>query len=65
MDGAAQSECARIRGPAMSRPLQPSSLALRSIDLLQGLSTERLDEISRQCAWRHFEAGQTLIRARR
>jgi CRP/FNR family transcriptional regulator, cyclic AMP receptor protein len=45
----------------MSRPVQPSSLALRSIDLLQGLSTERLDEISRQCAWRHFEAGQTLI----
>jgi CRP-like cAMP-binding protein len=45
----------------MSRPLQPSSLALRGIELLQGLSTERLDAISRQCAWRPFEPGQALI----
>ena len=45
----------------MPRATQPSSLALRSIDLLQGLSTERLDAISRECAWRPFEAGQTLI----
>lgn len=45
----------------MTRPMQPSSLALRGIDLLQGLSVERLDEISRQCAWRSFDAGQTLI----
>jgi CRP/FNR family transcriptional regulator, cyclic AMP receptor protein len=45
----------------MAKPMQPSSLGLRSIELLQGLSTQRLDEISRQCVWRHFEAGQTLI----
>lgn len=45
----------------MSRPMQPSSLALRGIDLLQGLSVERLDAISRQCAWRHFDACQALI----
>ncbi|MEJ5990454.1 Crp/Fnr family transcriptional regulator [Ramlibacter sp. PS3R-8] len=45
----------------MSRPMQPSSLALRGIDLLQGLSAQRLDEISRQCAWRHFDASQALI----
>jgi CRP/FNR family cyclic AMP-dependent transcriptional regulator len=45
----------------MSRPVQPSSLALRGIELLQGLSAERLDEISRQCAWRPFDAGQSLI----
>ena len=45
----------------MARPMQPSSLGLRSVQLLQGLSTQRLDEISRQCAWRRFEAGQTLI----
>lgn len=45
----------------MSRPTQPSSLALRSIELFQGLSVERLDAISRECGWRPFEAGQTLI----
>lgn len=45
----------------MAKPMQPSSLGLRSIELLQGLSSQRLDEISRQCVWRHFEAGQTLI----
>lgn len=45
----------------MAKPAQPSSLGLRSIELLQGLSSQRLDEISRQCVWRHFESGQTLI----
>jgi CRP/FNR family transcriptional regulator, cyclic AMP receptor protein len=45
----------------MSKPVQPSSLALRGIDLLQGLSGDRLDGISRQCAWRHFEPGQMLL----
>jgi CRP-like cAMP-binding protein len=41
--------------------MQPSSLGLRSIELLQGLSLQRLDEISRQCVWRQFESHQTLI----
>jgi CRP-like cAMP-binding protein len=41
--------------------MQPSSLGLRSVELLHGLPLQRLDEISRQCAWRRFEAGQTLI----
>jgi len=45
----------------MPKPVQPSSLGLRSIELLQGLSSQRLDDISRQCMWRHFEPGQTLI----
>ncbi len=45
----------------MSRAMPPSSLALRGIDLLQGLPGERLDEISRQCVWRHFDTGQALI----
>ena len=36
----------------MTRATQPSSLGLRQVDLLQGLSTERLDAIGRQCAWR-------------
>jgi CRP-like cAMP-binding protein len=31
------------------------------MELFQGLSSQRLDELSRQCAWRRFETGQTLI----
>lgn len=45
----------------MAKSTQPSSLGLRQIDLLQGLSTERLDAISQQCAWRPFEPGQRLV----
>ena len=45
----------------MSRAAQPSSLGLRQVDLLQGLAVERLDAIGRQCAWRHYEAGQRLV----
>jgi CRP/FNR family cyclic AMP-dependent transcriptional regulator len=45
----------------MTKPMQPSSMGLRRVQLLQGLSLQRLDEISRQCAWRRFESGQTLI----
>lgn len=45
----------------MSKPIQPSSIGLRGVDLLQGLPVQRLDEISRQCAWRHFEAGRQLV----
>ena len=45
----------------MSKGIQPSSLGLRKIDLLQGLPVQRLDAISRQCAWRHYEAGQRLV----
>jgi CRP/FNR family cyclic AMP-dependent transcriptional regulator len=44
----------------MSQPVQPSSLGLRSIDLLQGLDTRRLDALSRECAWRQFVARQQL-----
>lgn len=45
----------------MSKGIQPSSLGLRKIDLLEGLPVQRLDAISRQCAWRHYEAGQRLV----
>src|SRR5262245_5678132 len=45
----------------MPRPAQPSSLGLRRIDLLQGLSSARLDAISRSCVWRTCIAGQRLI----
>src|SRR6059058_3982910 len=40
---------------------QPSSLGLRQIDLLEGLPIERLDAISRQCAWRAYDTGQRLV----
>ncbi|MBC5785250.1 Crp/Fnr family transcriptional regulator [Ramlibacter sp. USB13] len=45
----------------MASSTQPSSLGLRQIDLLQGLSADRLDAIGRQCAWRPYEAGQRLV----
>jgi CRP/FNR family transcriptional regulator, cyclic AMP receptor protein len=46
----------------MSRQtVQPSSLGLRSIGLLAGLSPERLETLAHQCAWRHYEAGQWII----
>ena len=45
----------------MTSTLQPSSLGLRQIDLLQGLAAARLDAIGRQCAWRPYDAGQRLV----
>jgi CRP-like cAMP-binding protein len=45
----------------MPRPPQPSSLGLRRIDLLEGLSDARLDAISRSCAWRTCVGGQRLV----
>jgi CRP-like cAMP-binding protein len=45
----------------MPRTIQPSSLGLRTIDLLQDLPVSRLDAISQQCDWRHYEAGQQLV----
>ncbi|RYF17495.1 MAG: Crp/Fnr family transcriptional regulator [Comamonadaceae bacterium] len=45
----------------MPKPVQPSIVGLRSVELLHGLPSERLQEISHQCVWRRFDAGQTLI----
>ena len=45
----------------MSKSLQPSSLGLRSIDLLKGLAEERLEEIARSCAWRNFASGAQIV----
>jgi CRP-like cAMP-binding protein len=45
----------------MAKPAQPSSLGLRGIALLEGLSIERLEAIARECAWRNFEPGQHII----
>jgi CRP-like cAMP-binding protein len=39
----------------------PSSIGLKRIALLEGLPQETLDRIARECAWRRYAAGQTLI----
>ncbi len=45
----------------MAKPAQPSSLGLRSVALLAGLSAERLEALARECAWRNFDAEQSII----
>ena len=45
----------------MSPNAQPSSHGLRAIELLRGLSAERLDSLARECAWRHFDADKQII----
>jgi CRP/FNR family transcriptional regulator, cyclic AMP receptor protein len=45
----------------MPKPAQPASLGLRAIALLAGLSPDRLDTLARECAWRHFDTGQSII----
>lgn len=39
----------------------PSSLGLRAIALLRGLAPGRLEALARDCAWRNFESGQSII----
>ena len=45
----------------MSRNVQPSSLGLRDIEFLEGLASEKLDALARQCVWRNYEAGKRII----
>jgi len=45
----------------MSANVQASSLALRGIALLEGLSGERFDALARLCAWHSFPAGQRIL----
>lgn len=45
----------------MNTPTRPSSLGLRQLDLLQGLSMQRLEEIGAVCTWRTCEPGQRLV----
>jgi CRP/FNR family transcriptional regulator, cyclic AMP receptor protein len=47
--------------PAMPRDQQPSSLGLRNIALLDGLTPERLDALARECAWRRCTPDQQII----
>jgi len=45
----------------MAKPAQPTSLGLRGIALLEGLSPARLEALARECAWRNFAAEQSII----
>jgi CRP/FNR family transcriptional regulator, cyclic AMP receptor protein len=44
-----------------ARTAEPSSLALRNVELLQGLDSPRLEEIARQCRWRRYVADEQII----
>ena len=41
--------------------MQPSSLGLRNVELLDGLAPGKLDALARECVWRNYEAGQPII----
>jgi CRP-like cAMP-binding protein len=45
----------------MPASVQPSSLGLRRIAFLEGLSDQRLESLARECAWRNYRAGQPII----
>jgi CRP-like cAMP-binding protein len=45
----------------MPKIAEPSVLGLRGIKLLAGLSTERLEALAKECAWRRYEAEQRII----
>ncbi len=45
----------------MPKDVLPSSLGLREIALLEGLSPARLATLARECAWRNYAAGQRII----
>jgi len=46
---------------ARPEPIPRSSLALRQIALLEGLSDQRLDLLAQQCLWHSVEAGKPLL----
>ena len=50
-------------GMALTTPptIPRSSLALRRIALLEGLSDQRLDLLAQQCIWHSVEAGKPLL----
>jgi CRP/FNR family transcriptional regulator, cyclic AMP receptor protein len=41
--------------------VQPSTLGLQKVRLLQGLSQERLEILAAQCNWRRVEPGQLIV----
>lgn len=46
---------------ATPQDVKPSSLGLRSIELLEGLPVATLDALARQCAWRNYPADRQII----
>lgn len=45
----------------MTKPAKPSSLGLRAVALLDGLSPARLEALAHECVWRTFDAGQWAV----
>jgi CRP/FNR family transcriptional regulator, cyclic AMP receptor protein len=45
----------------MTKSASPSALGLKGIALLEGIAPERLEALARECAWRRYEAGQSII----
>jgi CRP/FNR family transcriptional regulator, cyclic AMP receptor protein len=45
----------------MTRAIEPSSLGLRRISLLEALPAERLDAIAKECAWRLYGEGDQVV----
>jgi CRP-like cAMP-binding protein len=45
----------------MSIEVQPSIQGLRGIRLLEGVATQRLEALARECTWRRWEPGQRII----
>jgi CRP-like cAMP-binding protein len=41
--------------------VQPSTFGLKKVQLLQGLSQERLEMLAAQCSWRRVEPGQLIV----
>ena len=41
--------------------VQPSTFGLKKVQLLQGLSQERLEILAHQCNWRRVEPGQVIV----
>jgi CRP/FNR family cyclic AMP-dependent transcriptional regulator len=41
--------------------MEPSTLGLRQVKLLEGLTDEAFERVARVCVWRRFEAGQAVI----
>jgi CRP-like cAMP-binding protein len=41
--------------------LAPSTLGLRTFDLFDSLTPQKLDALAQQCGWRSFESGQRII----
>jgi CRP-like cAMP-binding protein len=41
--------------------MEPATLGLRRVKLLEGLTDEAIERVARVCTWRRFEAGRAVI----